>query len=521
MMPEEGTLTRGLAEAARAYPDHYALGQAAKEPISYTDLWERVQRVSGGLQAEGLEPGDGVLFSVRPGVDSLVLILAIARCGGIIVFADPGMGPDLFAERMGTVTVSWAMAESMLYMASSRGPVRWIVRQRTGLRLPYLTDLPVRHLRVGRRWPGVPRSLSLSRLQRTPVGAFSVTTPIPDDADALIVFTSGTTARPRAIAHDRAGLAATIARLRQLIDITPDDTLYTDELHSIIPALESGARVIFPSVAARSVAGRLREIHETQPSHLFMVPSEMQALVDNCKSRDRYLPESLRGIVLGSAPIGKGLLEAIRAIAPPDVAIWCVYAMTEMVPVCMIDAEEKLRYDGPGDIVGVPAPGVVLEVSEAGEIVVSGPHLRRYVVGEPPSPLHQTGDRGFIDDDGRLVLTGRCKDMIIRGRYNIYPGLYEPTILRIPGVRDCALVGIRDTANEDERVVLVVDPEAGENVTDMPQRVAARLRSGPNAIDNTAWPDEIVTAELPRSGRSHKLDRAALRERVAELLACE
>lgn len=519
-MLEEGALTRGVAEAAHAYPKRLALGRAGREQITYRDLWERVQRVSAGLFANGLEPGDLVLFSVRPGVDSLVLLLAIARCGSVIVFADPGMGPDLFAERMRTVSVKWAMAESLLYFASSRGPLRWMVSQRTGLRLPYLTDMPVRHVRVGPRWPGVPRSLSLRRLQTTSVDAFPASMAIAEDAEALIVFTSGTTDRPRAIVHDRAGLTATIRRLRQLIDITPNDTLYSDELHSILPALESGAHVIFPSRAARSITARLREIQRTQPSHLFMVPSEMQSLVDQCKSSNMLLPDSIRTVILGSAPAGNGLLAAILDIARTDVVVWCVYAMTEMAPICMIDGKEKLRYEGPGDILGLPAPDVVLGVSEHGEIIVSGPHLRRYVVGETPSNVHYTGDLGFIDDSGRLVLTGRYKDMIIRGRYNIYPGLYEPTILRIPGVRDCALIGIPDVRNEDERVVLVVDPEIGESVTDMPQRIGAQLRSGPNAIDQIAWPDVILAAELPRSGRSHKLDRAALRNQVAKVIAC-
>jgi acyl-CoA synthetase (AMP-forming)/AMP-acid ligase II len=343
---------------------------------------------------------------------------------------------------------------------------------------------------------------------------------IREDAEALIVFTSGTTDRPRAIVHDRAGLAATISRLRQLIDITPNDTLYSDELHSILPALESGARVIFPSRDARSSTGHLREIQRVRPSHLFMVPSEMHALVDQCKSLDESLPDSIQAVILGSAPIGDGLLTGIVDIVGPDVAIWCVYAMTEMAPICMIDGKEKLRYEGPGDMVGLPVSDVALGVSELGEIVVSGPHLRRYVVGEIPTDVHYTGDRGFIDDSGRLVLTGRCKDMIIRGRYNIYPGLYEPTILRIPGVRDCALIGVNDQNKEDERVVLVVDPEVGESVTDMPQRIGAQLRSGPNAIDHNAWPDVILTGELPRSGRSHKLDRAALRNQVAKVISC-
>ena len=61
--------------------------------------------------------------------------------------------------------------------------------------------------------------------------------------------------------------------------------------------------------------------------------------------------------------------------------------------------------------------------------------------------------------DGKLILVGRKKDMIIKGNYNIYPGLYEPVIQNIPGVLACAMVGVFDTDMQDEKIVLAVEPE--------------------------------------------------------------
>ncbi|HEX6510063.1 MAG TPA: class I adenylate-forming enzyme family protein, partial [Chloroflexota bacterium] len=117
---------------------------------------------------------------------------------------------------------------------------------------------------------------------------------------------------------------------------------------------------------------------------------------------------------------------------------------------------------------------------------------------------------------GRIILLGRSKDMIIRGRYNIYPALYEQRIEEIPGVARCALIGVWDERLGDERVVLAVEPAPAE--TDpgrLRHRVDRALRRDA-LIDSLALPDEVVVMPLPESGRSRKIDRNALRRRIAE-----
>jgi len=112
-----------------------------------------------------------------------------------------------------------------------------------------------------------------------------------------------------------------------------------------------------------------------------------------------------------------------------------------------------------------------------------------------------TGDVGHVRD-GRIVLGGRAKDMILRGAENIYPGLYEPA-LHVPGVELALLVGV-PAGDGDERVVAVVQPAAG--VTE--QTVRAALRD-PLARMGAARPDAVIFARIPLAGRSRKPDRAA------------
>jgi acyl-CoA synthetase (AMP-forming)/AMP-acid ligase II len=105
-------------------------------------------------------------------------------------------------------------------------------------------------------------------------------------------------------------------------------------------------------------------------------------------------------------------------------------------------------------------------------------------------------------DAGRIVLAGRCKDMILRGAENIYPGLYEPA-LHVPGVNLALLVGV-PADDGDERLVALVEPEHGV----APARVRAAL-AAPLARMGAARPDSVVFATVPLAGRSRKPDRAA------------
>jgi acyl-CoA synthetase (AMP-forming)/AMP-acid ligase II len=153
--------------------------------------------------------------------------------------------------------------------------------------------------------------------------------------------------------------------------------------------------------------------------------------------------------------------------------------------------------------------------------VLRGPNLcagdlAALEAGAPPIVEHRTGDLARVDPDGRLVLLGRAKDMIIRGRHNVYPALHEAAAERVPGVRRCAMVGVWDDARADERVVLVVEPAAPVGAPAAREALAARvrraLREGPARVDDAAQPDLVLVVDrLPEAGRSRKVDREAVR----------
>ncbi len=494
-----------VLRAGERWPVAPALTGPGGRTLAYADLAARIRAVAGRLRAAGLRPGERMLFSVRPSPDAVVLALGVAAAGGTVVFVDPGVGPELFAARTELAAPRWAAAESVLY-AAGRWPVRALARRR-GVLLPDYGALPVRHVRAGRWLPGVPRgALALAALQRPGTSIEIADAP---EQDAVVVFTSGTTADPRAVVHTRGSLGAALDVLATRCALGPGTRVHTDQFLLGLPALVGGAHWSMPPYGfapgaspdelARGLAGA---------THTFLVPADLAAVLDAIEASRVQLPPGLRQVLLGAAPVLPSLLARATA-ALPDVEFLAVYGMTEILPVAIATAAEKIAHHGQGDLVGAPLPGVVARVGPDGELLVRGPNMARGYLGAPPFTEHATGDLARLDD-GRIVLVGRARDMIIRGHVNIYPGLYEPAITRLPGVAEAVMVGLPDPVG-DERVVLAVVPE--HRAVDVVARLWARL---PDMIDASALPDDIVLVEaIPVRGRTRKPDRAALRAVLA------
>ena len=147
-------------------------------------------------------------------------------------------------------------------------------------------------------------------------------------------------------------------------------------------------------------------------------------------------------------------------------------------------------------------------------MILSGEGLFDRYLGDEAVYKHPTGDMARIDEQGRIVLLGRKKDMIIRGKHNIYPPLFEATIRQIEGVTDCAMVGVYNPEKADEEIVLFIE---SDSLLDE-KSLREQLLSGDNSIDLYAQPDSIIFETLPYSGRSHKLDKKALREQARQIL---
>ena len=514
-------VVRGVLAGARVDPGAPAI-RAGRRSLRHGELHRRVDVLTARLRAEGLRPGDRMLFTVRPGPDAVVLALALLRAGGVLVVADPGAGPAVFAARVALTRPSWAAAESLLYALRGSAPLRPLAARR-GLLLPDYGALGVRLIRSGPWLPGVPRgagSLTSWSTRPSPPAVEEGEDPGEGSTDpALVVFTSGTTGAPRAVVHSRRSLGTALATATTALALQPGDTVLTDQLMIGLTALAAGACWDVPPIGA-APAVLARRLRESGPSHVFTTPVTWDGMLTE-GGADGW-PDSLRHLLTGGAPVPAGLLARLAAAAP-HARVTALYGGTELLPAATVDAPEKVAYDGAGDLVGRLLPGVGARIDPgSGEVHLTAGHLcEGYLGAQGVLPMGEfaTGDAGFVvpaPDGDRLVLTGRLKEMIIRGSTNIYPGLYEPEVRKLAGVRECALVGLPDPRTGDERVVLAVVAAPGTSAAQVLQRVRAAL---PRAFDAAATPDDVLLVEaLPRSGRSGKLDRTRLADLVRSRL---
>jgi acyl-CoA synthetase (AMP-forming)/AMP-acid ligase II len=509
-----------LSARADVSPTATAIVEPGGVTVTYAELSARAQAVARGFVMAGLQPGDRVLFAVRPSVAAIVLMTGIVEAGGVLVPASLGVGDELFRAQMRQLAPSWVVAESLLIAASSSALVRRMVQWRGGALPPMNCLSSARFVRVGRRMPFGPRTISAAAIELMGRGK-SIGVPSSSDVEspALVVFTSGTTAQPKAVVHSRRSLRATLDLVGGRLEIGEGDVLLSRELHLILPALFAGATVVVSRSMRFSAEDTLRMLEEYKVTHVFGVTADCQTLLQYLVDNGRTLPTTLRHVLIGAAPVHASFMRRFHDVLPHGATAWCIYGMTEMLPVACIALKEKLAFEGDGDIVGAPVDGVCARLTDDGELVLSGPNLFSGYYGAPHVIDHHTGDLARVDE-GRIVLIGRQKDMIIRREHNIYPALHEPVIESIDGVRHCAMVGVYDDDAADERVVLFIEPEPWCDTATFAHTVERELRTGVHRIDDAAQPDLIILAELPRSGRSSKVDRAALREIARERLAC-
>ncbi|WP_051817858.1 class I adenylate-forming enzyme family protein [Kitasatospora sp. NRRL B-11411] len=505
MTPAGTALAERIAEHARRTPDAVALVDT-RGPLTYAELARRVAATARGLRGAGMRTGDTVLFAVRPGRDAAVLGLAVMTVGAVVVVADPGAGPELDAARGRLVgerlaAPAWLAAESWLAALAARRPGRALLH-RFGLDLPALADPALRLVHTGPRLPGLPAdSLAASSLSGS-----GPLPPADPDRPALVVFTSGTTARPRAVVHSQRTLLTggdLLAASLGLPGAAEHVTVHSEQLMIAFAFLAAGTTWSVAPLPVRP-ARFLRDLRRRRATHTFGTPAALARLLDTGP-----LPDTLGTVLLGAAPVPPPVLRRLRE-ALPAARITVVYGATEMLPIAVTDAGAKLAHAADGDLAGPPLPGVTARLGENGELLLTGPHLAIGYLGDGPLDELRTGDRARIDAQGRIVLVGRLKDMLIRGSFNLYPGLYEPAIDALPGIAEAVIVGVPDPQTADESVVLAVRPDGT-----LPEAALLRLlhRELPRTIDHAALPDLIrCVPEIPRRGRTEKPDRDRLRE---------
>lgn len=503
-------------EQLRARP---AADTALVEPggrrISCGELFRESVQLATNLAAAGMVPGSRVVVAAAPGVEFLCVIYAAMLLRTQVAIIDPEMGRENYRSKLGQFDPQWAFADYRLLLLQEHPLLRWLYfRHRP--QGPYLPARKgVKTVATGNWMPIFQPHLSAWQLRKKTnphTHDLHLETPSNDLPPFLLVtYTSGTLAEPKGVVHTLDSLAKSIRLLADLLAGVPQQRIATHAPHYALIGVNAGIPVYLWDQTLSPMA-RIRFIEQRAITTLFGPPVDYRVLLQTSASLLRALPDCLRLLLIGSAPVHTAFLENLYPALPRTCQVLALYGMTENLLVAVARGSEKLQRHIQGDWLGYPVEGVECRLAPDGEILLRSPQLFHGYLGMPSRDTwHPTGDLGRIEQDGSLTLTGRKKDMIIRRHFNLYPALYEPTINKIPGVSEAVLIGIYDEDRHDEIVCLVVETE--RPLTEIFIRNC--LTRGAWQIDREAQPDLIAFRILPRKGRQFKVDRGALRQWLA------
>ncbi|VEG39600.1 acyl-CoA synthetase [Mycolicibacterium flavescens] len=343
----------------------------------------------------------------------------------------------------------------------------------------------------------------------------------PDpQSDALFVFSSGTTGMPKAVRHTHAAFDVAVRHWRDALQLSASDRMQimTPPSHilgllNIVMALETGTWIRLHR--RFDIALMLRHIESDRITIEMAVAPIALALAAH-PDLESYDLSSLRYIMWCATPVTASVAEAVTART--GVKWVTAYGASELPVISCNDIDGKHL-----DTVGRPVPGVrvrvvsldtgaVLGGGEAGEIEVQSDSVMAGYLPESATAgafhdgWYRTGDVGFLDDDGRLRITDRSKEMIkVRG-FQVAPAEVEAILHGHAAVEDCAVFGVPDTVN-GEAIIAAVKTNTSVLEDDLVSWVGERLASykRPSRV--------FVVPEVPRLP-SGKVLRRVLKERL-------
>ena len=314
--------------------------------------------------------------------------------------------------------------------------------------------------------------------------------PVSPDDLADIMYTSGTTGRPKGVVvrHRNSALIPNNVPAWSGAYWMHGSPLFTFAgISFIYNPMKMGMTALY--MPKFDAGGWLATVEKERPGAAFIVPAMAQLLIAHPRFDTADL-SSLWMCSLGSAPLAPNTLRRLQEKLP-DATVSNGYGMTEAGPAyCSMPKEESSRRVGsvgqpvpPMEVRGVGPDGQVLGPGDVGEIHIRMPGREREYYNDPEATaatwedgwLH-TGDLGYLDDDGYLYIVGRQKEVIIRGGNNIYATDIEGVLLEHPGVQDAAVIGVaHDVLGEDLAAFAVLRPGTSLSVDELQGFCAERL----------------------------------------------
>jgi len=461
---------------------------------TYPELDRDVRALAGGLHRAGVQPGDYVALALERGPRQMLALLAIVAAGACPCPLEPRLSEDETRRRVLAVGL------------------RWLVHDADNQTLADQSGLPAR------------QRLAYDALQDAP--PWWAPDPAPDDA-ALLLFTSGSTGKPKGVLQSHRGAWLNSRGIIAHTGLGPHDRL----LH-IMPLHHTNAinnQVFAPLACGATVAlaGRFRAeempalLARFRPTLVTGVPTMYARMLQHDFPPDAL--SSLRMARCGSAPITPALHRDIEAFLGCQLVV--SYGLSEATCTSTMNPPDARRIGTVGTVLAgqrialLDAQGREVSPGAEGEICIGGDALMLGYLGhDGDDPVRdgwlRTGDLGRFDTEGYLSITGRIKEVIIRGGENLSPKLIEDVLCQAPGVAACCVVGQPDPDLGEVPVAVVVPRQAGQAPQAEALRAVVRERLGRIYMPQAVY----AISSLPENAVG-KIDRKAVARWVSETAA--
>ena len=498
------------AALAQRFQDRLAVTDATGRRLSHGELWRESGRLAETLQEGGIGSGDIVILLLPNIVVGQVAFVALLRLGAIPASLPTRTDPDTVA-----------------YAARLTGARALISMERHG-RAP-LGDIAREAAATCGHEPGVfLLDRSAGAWRTAPAGR---RTPLPASAADLahIMFTSSTTGRPKAVMHSEDTLAALNIAFTERFSLGPDAPIFLASplghsigaIHGTRLALHTGAPLVLQDIWDPERA--LETIEAFGCAFTAAATPILKDLVDERWPRSTPKLAPLRSFLCGGAQVPPSLMEAARAQFP-NTFVTVLWGMTEGgLVTCVRKSPREKRTSTAG--IGLPglelrclAPGgVMLPAGEEGELVMRGPGVFIGYFGQQElydstitdDGYFRTGDLARIDADGYVRITGRLKDLIIRGGVNISPAPIENALADHPGVRAVAVIGHPDERLGERICAVVVADGEAPSLDDLIAHAEARR------LPKHHWPEVLSIVDAMPMTPAGKIRKADLRTMVS------
>jgi len=514
------TICKTITEiVARREREVFLVDANTAQEITYGDFHRQACALAEELRARGVRKGDRIGVMLPNCCELAILYFACIYLGAVIVPVNPALSKN---ESEFILTSSKPVL--VVASASSTESIREFHKNVVGLLTAHEAienSIASDKIRIG----------DLSEAS----GFVPLETADPDDL-IVIMYTSGTSAKPKGLAHKLGRMFRNATAFAAAQGIDQDSRFYLALSMAymggfynllILPFLCGASVVVDHVFDARSSLHFWEKAKAHNANTLWMAPTVLSIMLrmDRGRTGEEFCRASIRHVFVGFAPLALKVKDEFESRY--GVSLVENYGLSETL---FVTARSAVAHGGPG-YVGEALPGVTLRIADdAGEEVAQGiegevqiltPDLMAGYLDADGRLLEadaaqwfSTGDVGILDAGNSLSITGRKKDVIIRGGVNISPAAIEEVLMQVSGISEAAAVSIpHELYGED--IVAVLKLDDGIELDSILESVVAHARG--NLAQHQQPARYIAIDELPRTSNG-KIQKARIRELVAEKL---